>query len=278
MIQYQWTTPLIFIQKEETPLKILAIGDIVGKGGVSAICSNLSMLKKQYNARFTIVNGENADMVGILPEQAEALLMAGVDVITLGNHTWGRRQIASYIEKESSLLRPHNIPGDAPGKGYGIFDAFGRRALVINLMGRCEMQFGADNPFFALDKILRECEGQYDFAVCDFHAEATSEKQALGFYSDGRLSALWGTHTHVQTADEKILPKGTGFICDLGMTGPANSVIGCAPEKSLATFLGSLPERFTEASGEIMINGACFDIGDDGKCISVERINQILKG
>ncbi len=259
-------------------MKILAIGDVVGKGGVHAIETNLSALKQKYNAKFTVINGENADMVGILPDQADALFKAGADVITLGNHTWGRRQIASYIENETSLLRPYNIPGNAPGCGYGIFDAFGKRALVISLMGRCGMQFGADNPFFPADKILKECEGKYDFALCDFHAEATSEKQAFGFYVDGRISAVWGTHTHVQTGDEKILPNGTGFICDLGMTGPYNSVIGCTPEKSLATFLGSIPERFTEASGEVMINGACFDITDDGKCISVERINTVLKG
>ena len=121
-------------------------------------------------------------------------------------------------------------------------------------------------------------EGQYDFAVCDFHAEATSEKQALAFYLDGRISAIWGTHTHVQTADERVLPNGTGFVCDLGMCGAYNSVIGTAPEKSLATFLGSVPERFTEASGPAMINGACFDISEGGRCVSVTRINKILKG
>lgn len=266
-----------FFRKRYPKLKILAIGDIVGKSGIRAVRENLSSLKQKYNARFTVINGENADMVGILPDQADELFRAGADVITLGNHTWGRNKIAPYIENEPSLLRPHNIPGNAPGKGYGIFDAFGKRALVINLMGRCQMQFGADNPFFALDKILRECEGKYDFALCDFHAEATSEKQAFAFYADGRLSAVWGTHTHVQTADEKVLPGGTGFICDLGMTGPYSSVIGCAPEKSLATFLGSIPERFAEAPGKAMINGACFDIDDNGKCLSVERINIIPK-
>lgn len=259
-------------------MKILALGDVVGNGGVRAVAENLSLLKKQYNAKFTVLNGENSDMVGILPDQADTLFKAGVDVITLGNHTWGRRQIASYIENEPSLLRPYNMTGDAPGLGYGIFDAFGKRALVIDLIGRVDMHLGADNPFFAADKILKDCEGKFDFALCDFHAEATSEKQAFGYYLDGRFSAVWGTHTHVQTADEKILPKGTGFICDLGMCGAYNSVIGTAPEKSLSTFLGSLPERFTEAEGELMINGACFDIDDNGKCISVERINYRVKG
>ena len=259
-------------------MKILAIGDVVGKSGVHAVKANLNALKKEYNARFCVINGENADMVGILPESADMLFRAGADVITLGNHMWGKNRIAPYIENEPSLLRPHNVPGDAPGCGYGIFDAFGRRALVINLIGRCGMTSGADSPFFALDKILADCAGKYDFAVCDFHAEATSEKQAFGFYADGRLSAVWGTHTHVQTADEKILPGGTGFICDLGMTGPYSSVIGCSPETSLKSFLGSVPERFAEAEGIAMINGACFDIDDNGKCISVERINTVLKG
>lgn len=259
-------------------MKILAIGDIVGQSGVRAICENLSLLKKEYGARFTVINGENASMVGIMPDEADAIFKAGADVITLGNHTWGRRQIADYIENEPTLLRPYNVPGSAPGKGFGMFDAFGKRVLVMNLIGRCGMNVFADSPFFAADKILKENSGKYDFALCDFHAEATSEKQALGFYLDGRVSAVWGTHTHVQTADEKVFPNGTGFICDLGMCGPYNSVIGTAPEKSLATFLGAIPERFTEASGEVMINGACFDISDDGKCISVERINRVLKG
>ena len=259
-------------------MKIIALGDVVGSIGVSAICENLSLLKREYGAKFTVVNGENADMVGITPEQADILFQAGVDVITLGNHTWGRRQIVPYIENEPSLLRPHNVPGDAPGAGYGIFDAFGKRALVISLIGRCGMNTNADSPFFSADKLLRDLKGQYDFAVCDFHAEATSEKQALGFYLDGKLSAVWGTHTHVQTADEKVLPNGTGFICDLGMCGAYNSVIGSAPEKSLPTFLGSVPERFAEASGPAMINGAVFDITDDGKCLSVTRINKVLKG
>ncbi len=258
-------------------MKILAIGDVVGKNAVRAISENLSSIKREYNAKFVVVNGENADMVGLFPDQADAIFAAGADVITLGNHTWGRKQIVPYIEEEPALLRPNNIPGNAPGKGYGIFDAFGKRALVINLLGRCDMNFGPDNPFFDADKILKECEGKYDFSLVDFHAEATSEKQALGYYLDGRVSAVWGTHTHVQTADERILPNGTGFICDIGMTGGYNSVIGCEIEKSLPSFLGSVPEKFTEASGDIIISGACFDIDDSGKCISVERINKLVK-
>ncbi len=259
-------------------MKILALGDVVGEIGIRAVCQHLSLLKQEYGARFTVINGENADMVGITPSQADSLFKAGADVITLGNHTWGKRQIAPYIESEPALLRPANVPGAAPGNGYGIFDAFGKRALVINLLGRCNITFGADNPFFAADAILKQLDGQYDFAICDFHAEATSEKQALGFYLDGRISALWGTHTHVQTADEKVLPSGTGFICDLGMCGAYNSVIGTAPEKSLKTFLGNIPERFSEAAGPAMINGACFDISDNGRCLSVVRINKLLKG
>ncbi len=259
-------------------MKILAIGDIFGNSGLRAVQANLSALKRQYNADFTVVNGENADMMGILPEQADAIFAAGADVITLGNHVWGRRQIFSYIENERALLRPHNFSGSAPGTGYGIFDAAGKRILVINLIGRCGMNPGPDNPFIAASNILTINEGKFDIALLDFHAEATSEKLAMGYHLDGRVSAVWGTHTHVQTADEKILPHGTGYITDLGMTGPRNSVIGSTPESSLSMFLDNLPGRFIEASGPTMINGACFEITATGKCVSVSRINITAEG
>ncbi len=258
-------------------MKILAIGDVFGKSGLHAIQSELSSLKKEYNADFTVVNGENADMVGILPEQADAIFAAGADVITLGNHVWGRKQIFPYIENERALLRPHNFSGSAPGTGYGIFDAAGHRILVMNLIGRCGMNPGPDNPFISATDILAINEGRFDIALLDFHAEATSEKIAMGYHLDGRVSAVWGTHTHVQTADEKILPQGTGYITDLGMTGPRDSVIGSTPESSLSMFLNALPGRFAEAPGPAMINGACFEITHTGKCVFVTRINRTLQ-
>lgn len=259
-------------------MKILAIGDIVGVKAVSELSRYLTELKREFGAQFTVVNGENADMVGILPDQADAVFQAGADVITLGNHTFGRRKIVSYLEGEPSILRPYNIPGLSVGRGYGIFDASGARILVVSLLGRCGMNFGPDSPFYAADKVLNDNNGKYDIAVFDFHAEATSEKIAFGYYLDGRASAVWGTHTHVQTADERVFPKGTGYISDLGMTGPYNSVIGASYETSLSTFLGHVPERFAEADGETMINGACFDIDSSGKCREVIRINRILRG
>ena len=259
-------------------MKILAIGDVFGKSGLRAVQCNLNALKKQYNADFTVVNGENSDMIGILPEQADALFASGADVITLGNHVWGRRQIMSYIENERALLRPHNFSGSAPGRGYEIFYAAGKRILVMNLIGRCGMNPGPDNPFHAATDILTANDGRFDLAILDFHAEATSEKLAMGYHLDGRVAAVWGTHTHVQTADEKILPLGTGYITDLGMTGPRDSVIGSTPESSLSMFLDSLPGRFAEASGPVMINGACFEIAASGKCVSVSRINIIPEG
>lgn len=254
-------------------MKILAIGDVFGNSGIRVVQSNLTALKKEYGADFTVINGENTDKGGILPEQADALFAAGADVITLGNHAWGRRQIVSYIESEPALLRPHNFSGPAPGRGYGIFYAAGKRILVMNLIGRVAMNAGPDNPFHAATDILALNEGKFDIALLDFHAESTSEKLAMGFHLDGRISAVWGTHTHVQTADERIFSQGTGYITDLGMTGPRDSVIGSTPESSLSMFLGGLPERFSEACGPAMINGACFEINTSGRCVGVSRIN-----
>ncbi len=254
-------------------MKILAIGDVVGELGVSAIERNLQLLKRKYSADFVVINGENTDLVGILPAHADRLFMAGANVITLGNHVWNRRQIVSYIENEPALLRPYNLSQRAPGQGYGIFDALGKRVLVMNLIGRCGMQFGPDNPFLAAEKILSENAGKFDFALCDFHAEATSEKVAMGYFLDGKVSAIWGTHTHVQTADEKILPCGTGYITDLGMVGVRNSVLGICPEQSIAGFLGEVPTRFTAPDGKCDICGICITLDDSFKCTEIKRIN-----
>ena len=254
-------------------MKILAIGDVVGELGISAIERNLQLLKRRYSADFVVVNGENSDLVGILPAQADRLFMAGANVITLGNHVWSRRQIVSYIENEPALLRPYNLSSRAPGNGYGIFDACGKRVLVMNLIGRCGMPFGPDNPFLAAEKILAENEGRFDFALCDFHAEATSEKLALGYFLDGKVSAVWGTHTHVQTADEKILPGGTGHITDLGMVGARNSILGVYPEQSVAGFLGEVPTRYTAPDGKYDICGICITLDESFRCTAIERIN-----
>lgn len=254
-------------------MKLFIIGDICGEPGLRLLEKRLRPLKRYYGADFTIVNGENASMTGITPEQADRIFDAGADVITLGNHVWGKRQIVSYLEDNHYILRPANLAPQLPGNGFGIYEVCGKLLLVINLIGRCEMPFGPDNPFLAADRILRTLSGKYDLAVCEIHANATSEKVAMGFYLDGRCSAVWGTHTHVQTADERINPAGSGYITDIGMTGPLWSVLGIDPQQSIAMFRGDLTDRFRPADGECALGGAIFEINTaNGKCVSVERV------
>ena len=230
-------------------MRILTVGDVVGKPGLQYLRRRLRRLKQTCKADFVIVNGENASGVGVTPAQADDMFDAGADVITLGNHVWNKRQIVPYLEDNRYILRPANLAPQSPGEGWGIYDAAGWRVLVMNLIGRCEMAFGPDNPFLAADKILKKAEGQCDVAVCEIHANATSEKLAMGFYLDGRCAAVYGTHTHVQTADERVNPKGTGYITDIGMTGPIWSVLGVKPEQSVAMFRGDLTEYFQTAEG-----------------------------
>lgn len=254
-------------------MKLFVIGDICGEPGLRLLEKRLRPLKRYYGADFTIVNGENASMTGITPEQADRIFDAGADVITLGNHVWGKRQIVSYLEDNRYILRPANLAPQLPGSGYGIYEVCGKLLLIMNLIGRCEMPFGPDNPFLAADRILRTLTGKYDLAVCEIHANATSEKAAMGFYLDGRCSAVWGTHTHVQTADERVNPAGSGYITDIGMTGPLWSVLGIDPQQSIAMFRGDLTERFRPADGECALGGAVFEIDTaSGKCLSVERV------
>lgn len=254
-------------------MKLLAVGDVVGEPGLNALKKRLRSIQRYYGADFTIVNGENASGAGILPEQADRIFAAGADVITLGNHVWNRRQIVPYLEDNRYVLRPANLAPQLPGEGFGIYEACGYRLLVMNLIGRCEMDFGPDNPFLAADRILRSLQGKYDLAVCEIHAGATSEKLAMGYYLDGRCAAVWGTHTHVQTADERVNPKGTGYITDIGMTGPLWSVLGVDPSQSIAMFRGDLTERFRPAAGECALAGAVFDLEPSaGRCTQVERV------
>ena len=253
-------------------LNILAVGDIVGQGGQDILSRRLRELQKEYNIHFTVVNGENASGVGITPRQANGIFDAGADVITLGNHTWNRLQIADFLDKERCILRPANYAGRVPGRGFGVFRAQGVRIAVMNLMGRVELNPNLDNPFRMADQLLKSDD--YDIALLDFHAEATSEKGAMAWHLDGRVQAVWGTHTHVPTADPQILPKGTGFITDLGMTGPSRSVLGIKPEHSLNIFLGGLPRRYEEAEGSCKLNACCFTIDTEKKkCVKVFRVD-----
>lgn len=259
-------------------MKILAVGDVVSKPGLETVRRLLRQVKKQHGIDFTIVNGENASGVGILPDQADDLFAAGADVVTLGNHVYNKRQIVPYLDECAYILRPANQAPQQPGRGWGIFDCAGKRLLVMNLIGRCEMAFGPDNPFLCADRILKEQKGAYDLAVCEFHAGATSEKLAMGFYLDGRCSAVYGTHTHVPTADARVNPKGTGYITDIGMTGPVWSVLGVQPEQSIAMFRGDLTEPFRPASGQTALMGAVFEIDDkSGQCRSVTPVYETME-
>ena len=255
-------------------LNVLAVGDVVGEGGQDILARRLREVKREEDIHFTVVNGENASGVGLTPRQARGMYDAGADVITLGNHTWNRIQIADFLEGDRYILRPANYTSRVPGRGWGVYDdPGGVRIGVMNLIGRCEMDSNFDNPFTTADRVLRRMEGT-DVVLVDFHAEATSEKGALAWYLDGRVQALWGTHTHVPTADGQILPKGTGFLTDLGMTGPRRSVLGIKPELSMNLFLGGLPRRYEEAEGPCKLNACRFTIDtESGRCVQVRRVD-----
>ena len=254
-------------------LNVLAVGDVVGEGGQDILARRLREVKREEDIHFTVVNGENASGVGLTPRQARGMYDAGADVITLGNHTWNRIQIKDLLDDVSWLLRPANYTSRVPGRGLGIYEGpRGLRVAVMNLIGRCEMDSNFDNPFTVADRLLRHLDA--DLCLVDFHAEATSEKGAMAYYLDGRVQALWGTHTHVPTADGQILPKGTGFLTDLGMTGPRRSVLGIKPELSMNLFLGGLPRRYEEAEGPCKLNACRFTIDtESGRCVQVRRVD-----
>ena len=252
--------------------KVLAVGDITGESGVAFLRRHLGRLKQEKGIDFAVVNAENAAGNGLLPAQAEDIFAAGADVITLGNHTFGKMQIAHFLEENPYILRPANYTGRAPGKGWGVYDCGRVQVGVLNLIGRCGLDFNAENPFTTADRVLKNAD-KPTFVLVDLHAQATSEKLAMSYYLDGRVSALWGSHTHVPTADEHVCPKGTGYITDLGMTGPRESVLGIRPEQSVEFFLGGLPGRYRTAEGACKLQGAIFTLDSGtGLCVGVERI------
>ena len=253
--------------------RVLAVGDVVGGPGLERIRRSLRWLKRKTNADFVVVNGENAAVVGITPDQADDILDAGADVITMGNHTWSKREIVPYMDECDQILRPANYAPQVPGRGLGIYETKAGDVAVIDLIGRVSMDYGPDNPFTVVEKLLKEVKTK--IILVELHAEATSEKLALGYMLDGRVSAVWGTHTHVPTADARVLPKGTGYCTDLGMTGPQESVLGIRPELSIAKFKGDLPERYRWADGPTKIEAVLFTIDSaTGKCLKAERVDQ----
>lgn len=253
-------------------MNILSIGDVVGSAGCELLRRQLPALKKLYNVDICIVNGENsADGNGITPGSAMHLLTSGADVITTGNHVFRRKEIYGFFDENPQVLRPANFPDSCPGHGLFTVDTGRALVCVLNLQG-CTFMDSLADPFAAADALLKEAGDA--IVVVDFHAEATSEKRALGYYLDGRVAALWGTHTHVQTADEQLLPRGTGYITDLGMTGPAVSVLGVAPERAIRRFTTHMPVRFETAQGPCSLSGALFEIDAKTRlATSVKRIH-----
>lgn len=255
-------------------MNILFIGDVVSAVGVEKLTRTLPRFKKEHHVDVTVVNGENAAVGnGLLPATAEVLFAAGADCITGGNHTFRRRELYEYLDMSPFCLRPANYKDDAPGKGFCVVDKGFVRVGVVNLMGTVFME-PLGNPFDCIDRVLKDLRDEVDFTVVDFHAEATAEKRALGFYLDGRAAAVVGTHTHVQTADEQILPHGTAYITDLGMTGPVQSVLGVTPALAIEKMRTNLPVRFQNSDGDCLMQGMLAEIDKKtGKALRVERVS-----
>lgn len=256
-------------------MRILAVGDIVGKVGLQKLKEVLPQLIKENYINFVIVNGENAaDGMGLTEKMYREILSLNVNVVTMGNHTWGKKEIFNFID-DKHIIRPANYSSNNPGKGYEIFECNGKNIAVINLIGRTTMPVLSENPFLVAKEIIHEIKQVSDIIVIDFHAEATAEKIALAYYLDGEASIIFGTHTHVQTSDEQILDKGTAFITDIGMTGPKKSVIGMDIDVSIKRFETSLPEKYKVADGEGKFNSCMFEIDDKtNKVVRIERINR----
>lgn len=260
--------------------RVLMIGDMIGKPGRLAVESILPTLRQERGIDFVTANGENvAGGMGLTPSTAGAILASGVDVITSGNHIWDKREIYPYLESSERLLRPLNYgTHGVPGRGWGTFQALdGNELAVINLQGRTFMQ-PIDNPFTEADRLLDESsEPLPPIRLVDFHCEITSEKNGLGLYLDGRVSAVVGTHTHVVTGDERILPQGTAYQTDLGMTGPIWSVIGFEPRTVLPRFINALPTRFEVGQGTVVFNATQIDIDPaTGRAVAIERIQRLF--
>ncbi len=259
-------------------MRIFFIGDIVGAPGRRAVEELLPQVVDRHFIDLVVANGENASGgIGITPQVAEHLLNLGVDLLTSGNHIWKHKEILPYLDETDRLLRPANYPPDTPGRGYTVIEtAIGEKAAVINLEGRVFMN-PLECPFRTADAILAALPPQVKIILVDMHAEATSEKLAMGWHLDGRVSAIIGTHTHVQTADERILPKGAGYISDAGMTGPINSVIGMKKEVILERFLSQRPQPFKVATQDIQLQGVVLTVNDDGRCQEISRVMMGMK-
>ncbi len=252
-------------------MKILTVGDIVGENGLAKLKQVLPKLKEEMKIDFIVVNAENvSDGMGVSLKSWNELIKLPIDCFTMGNHTWAKKDIFTFIN-HPKLIRPANYSKGVQGKGFNIFECNNKKVAVINLIGRTDMSVLSENPFTVADEIISKMNA--DIIIVDFHAEATAEKIAMKYFLDGKVNILVGTHTHVQTADEEITDKGMGYITDLGMTGPKKSVIGMEVEASIKRFLTSLPERYKLADGECIFNGCIFDLNDENcKAEKIERL------
>ena len=252
-------------------IRILAVGDVCGQPGLDHLEKHLKQYKTDLSLDFTVVNGENANVVGITPRQADLIFRAGADAITLGNHTWTRTELQPYLEERTKILRPANFAPQCPGRGIAVFHRDFGDICVLNLMGRFTLDSNTDNPFVIADGYMAEIREK--IILVDFHAEGTSEKRAMGFLLDGKASAVWGTHTHVQTSDACVLPNRTGYITDLGMTGAVQSVLGIDPQQSIGKFMGDPPRRYEAAKGPTKLEGCVFTVDTEtGRCIAAEGV------
>ena len=255
-------------------MRVLAVGDLVGESGVRKLKEVLPKLRQKAKIDFVIVNAENsAGGMGITTAIFNDLKRLNVNAITMGNHTWGKKDIFTFID-DDLINRPANYSRGVVGKGYHIYNQNGKNICVVNLIGRTDMGVQSDNPFSKMEDILNEVKGKADIIIVDFHAEATAEKIAMKHFLDGKVTAIFGTHTHVQTADEEVTTKGTAYITDIGMTGPKKSVIGMDVAASIKRFETTLPERYKIATGECIFNGVIFDVDDTtNKVKEIKRIN-----
>ncbi len=251
-------------------MKVLFIGDVVGGPGRRGLKAAMPSLKERHDPDLVIVNGENsAGGIGITEKTANDLFEAGADVITTGNHVYRHRDAYDYLDRSDRVIRPANYPHANPGRGHTVLEAAGRRVGVINLSGAVGLQV-ARSPFHEVDAILERIEA--DAVIVDFHAEVTSEKVAMGWHLDGQVAAVCGTHTHVPTADARVLPQGTAFICDVGMTGSRTSVLGVKPELALAKLITQMPVRFETAEDDVWVMGVVVTVNDSGLADSIEQV------